>query len=171
MAELRQRPGDQPLPTPNGHPAIQDLVLTDIEARRTLGIQRYGTALQPFNGRNSLRDAYEEALDLAIYLRQLIYEDENRTAGVDAELAVVEPAETTGPIEPQSDELIAELSLLCVGCFLEVHAGQRETVNPAQIILGGNSSCLSHVQIQQAPVLPGQTPGGLYVPGQNGQVH
>ena len=76
MTGLRQRPGDQPLPVPNAHPAIQDLVLADIEARRELGIQRYGTPLQPFNGRDSLRDAYEEALDLAIYLRQLIYETE-----------------------------------------------------------------------------------------------
>lgn len=67
----------EPMPTPNGHPAIQDLVIQDIEQRRQIGIQTYGTPLQPFNGRRSLVDAYEEVLDLAMYLRQAIYEAEN----------------------------------------------------------------------------------------------
>lgn len=71
---LRQRDGDQPLPTPNHHPAIVDLVTADLESRRQLGIARYGTALQPYNGRDALRDAYEELLDGACYLRQQIYE-------------------------------------------------------------------------------------------------
>lgn len=90
---LRQRDGDQPLPTPNDHPDIQSqvivdirstvldhtaqLVINDLTARREVGIQRYGTALQPFNGRDVLRDAYEEALDLACYLRQAIAEGDS----------------------------------------------------------------------------------------------
>lgn len=68
------REGDQPLPIKNEHTDIQSLVLADINHRRELGIQRYGTALQPENGRDMLRDAYEEALDLAIYLRGVIAE-------------------------------------------------------------------------------------------------
>jgi hypothetical protein len=68
------RPGDQPLPVPNAGPDVQQLVVADIGARRELGIRRYGTALQPHNGRDALRDAYEEALDLACYLRQVIAE-------------------------------------------------------------------------------------------------
>ena len=72
--ELRQRPGDQPLPVPNARPDVQSMVIEDIRARRELGIQRYGTALQAHNGRDALRDAYEEALDLAMYLRQVIEE-------------------------------------------------------------------------------------------------
>ena len=71
---LKQRDGDQPLPVANSQPDIQSQVIADIEARREIGIQRYGTALQPFNGRDALRDAYEEALDLAMYLRQIIAE-------------------------------------------------------------------------------------------------
>lgn len=74
MPDLRQREGDQQLPMPNGHPEIADLVIADIYGRRELGKQRYGTALQPFNGRDALRDAYEELLDGACYLRQLMYE-------------------------------------------------------------------------------------------------
>jgi hypothetical protein len=71
---LRRREGDQPLPVPNGLPDIQSLVIEDIGARRDLGIRRYGTSLQPHNGRDALRDAYEECLDLACYLRQAIEE-------------------------------------------------------------------------------------------------
>lgn len=74
MADLRHRPGDQPLPVPNGQPDIQSQVIADIAARRELGIQRYGTALQPHNGRDALRDAYEEAIDLAMYLKQALVE-------------------------------------------------------------------------------------------------
>lgn len=71
---MRRREGDQPLPVINDHPDIQSQVIADIEARRELGIRRYGTALQPHNGRDALRDAYEEALDLAIYLKQVMVE-------------------------------------------------------------------------------------------------
>jgi hypothetical protein len=72
--QLKERPGDQPLPVKNDYPDVQSMVIADIEERRKLGIARYGTALQPDNGRDALRDAYEEALDLACYLRQAIVE-------------------------------------------------------------------------------------------------
>lgn len=54
--------------------SIQSLVMADLVLRRQLGIERYGTALQPHNGRDALQDAYEEALDLACYLKQAILE-------------------------------------------------------------------------------------------------
>jgi len=74
------------MPTPNAAPSVQGMVMADLETRLQVGIQRYGTALQPFNGRDALRDAYEEALDLACYLRQAIAE---RDAGApDQSLAV-----------------------------------------------------------------------------------
>jgi hypothetical protein len=75
--ELKTRYGDQQLPSRNDHPCIQDMVIADIEARKAVGQKRYGTVLQPFNGRNALRDAYEEAIDLAVYLRQCLYEQEH----------------------------------------------------------------------------------------------
>lgn len=64
----------QPDPVPNMWPAIWDLVLKDMLRRDELGARRYGTRLQPHNGRDALKDAYEEALDLAAYLRQALYE-------------------------------------------------------------------------------------------------
>jgi hypothetical protein len=65
---------EQPMPAPNGRPSIQGLVRADLHDREQVGIQRYGTPLQAHNGRDALRDAYEEALDLACYLRQAMAE-------------------------------------------------------------------------------------------------
>lgn len=64
----------QPAPIPNGKPAIADLVIADVRARQELGQRRYGTDLQASNGRDALVDAYQEAIDLAMYLRQLLEE-------------------------------------------------------------------------------------------------
>lgn len=69
---------EQPEPTPNEHPAMWPLVVRDMEQRDSVGRKRYGTPLQPFNGRDALRDAYEEALDLCVYLRQALYERDGR---------------------------------------------------------------------------------------------
>lgn len=65
---------EQPMPTRSERPAIVDLVLVDIKERDRIGQERYGTRLQAHNGRDALVDAYQEALDLAIYLRQAIEE-------------------------------------------------------------------------------------------------
>lgn len=72
-AEATMR-GDQPPPVPNDRPAVWDLVRADMAERDRVGRQRYGTPLQPLNGRDALQDAYFEALDLVVYLRQEIEE-------------------------------------------------------------------------------------------------
>lgn len=64
----------EPAPIKNDNPAIWDLVMKDIRERDEYGQRKYNTRLQPFNGRDALIDAYQEALDLIVYLRQLIYE-------------------------------------------------------------------------------------------------
>jgi hypothetical protein len=74
----KQRDGDQPLPTAGVGPAIQDLVQGDIETRKALGIKRYGTLLHAHDGRDNLRDIYEEALDLVIYLRKELYQRDGK---------------------------------------------------------------------------------------------
>lgn len=67
----------QPAPSPSAGDIWQS-VIADMEARRRLGIERYGVPLQPNNGRDPLIDAYQEALDLAVYLRQAIEERKGR---------------------------------------------------------------------------------------------
>lgn len=53
---------------------VAALVHMDIEARIAKGVATYGERLTSHNGRDTLLDAYQEALDLSMYLRQLIYE-------------------------------------------------------------------------------------------------
>jgi hypothetical protein len=75
--ERAERADDsQPLPTPNDKVFVHELVATDLEHRRIVGIRRYGTSLQPHNDRNALRDLYEELLDAACYARQRLYEED-----------------------------------------------------------------------------------------------
>jgi len=65
---------EQKLPVENNLPIIADQVIEDIIARKAVGLERYGTYLQPFNQRNSARDAFEEAVDLSLYLKQMMIE-------------------------------------------------------------------------------------------------
>lgn len=65
---------NQPDPIKNENPAIVDLVVQDLKDRKQLGLKRYGVALQAHNGRNAILDAYEEAMDLVIYLKQALEE-------------------------------------------------------------------------------------------------
>ncbi len=62
-------------PTPKGSGTdIVDLVKDDIEARAVVGEQSYGERLKAFNGRSGLTDAYQEVVDLTVYLRQVLEE-------------------------------------------------------------------------------------------------
>lgn len=84
--------GEQPNPVANDNPPTWNLVIRDLEvnnailviedarARDAVGRERYGVPLQPGNERDSLRDAYEEALDLMVYLKNCRVEREMRLA-------------------------------------------------------------------------------------------
>lgn len=63
----------QPAPKGSGNP-ILGMVLADLTNRALGGKEKYGEPLLAHNGRNPLWDAYQEALDLAMYLRQAIEE-------------------------------------------------------------------------------------------------
>ena len=69
---------EQPEPVQNDRPAVWPLVIMDMANRDQVGRARYGVPLQSHNGRDALRDAYEEALDLCAYLRQAIMERDGR---------------------------------------------------------------------------------------------
>jgi len=51
---------------------MHDLVIDDLRGRKLFGLEKYGTTLTIGNGRDGLMDAYEEALDLVVYLRHAI---------------------------------------------------------------------------------------------------
>lgn len=63
----------QPAPTGKDLP-VGAFVLADIQGRIALGKKKYGTELRTNNGRDALTDAYQEVLDLAMYLKQEILE-------------------------------------------------------------------------------------------------
>lgn len=75
---------EQPAPvTTELSEEICDQVIEDLKFRKKLGFEKYGTPLKSFNGRNALRDAYEEALDLVQYLKQQMVEDKRTYATYD----------------------------------------------------------------------------------------
>lgn len=77
------RPQKDPKP---GRTPITILVMADLCRRRRAGIAKYGTELKSENGRDALVDAYQEALDLVMYLRQMIEERTDRTSPPSAEM-------------------------------------------------------------------------------------
>lgn len=64
----------EPTPIPNEGRPIWELVIGDMVQRDNIGRMKYGTPLQAGNGRDALVDAYQEALDLSVYLRKEIEE-------------------------------------------------------------------------------------------------
>jgi hypothetical protein len=53
---------------------IFDLVRTELEARDRIGWEQHHRPLLAHDGRDSLSEAYEEALDLVVYLRKALAE-------------------------------------------------------------------------------------------------
>lgn len=90
----RELNAPQPTPVPTRGPAIWDLVIEDMRARDASGAAKYGTRLQAHNGRDALVDAYQEALDLAVYLRQAL--EERRAPDIHEHAAV--PREPAGDL-------------------------------------------------------------------------
>lgn len=73
VATIQQSP-----PVVTDHPAAWDLVAQDIAERDKFGLSKYGTRLQPHNGRDSMVDVYQELLDVVVYMRQMLYERDGR---------------------------------------------------------------------------------------------
>ena len=63
----------QPPPTGDGQ-VVLTKVLSDIQSRAEFGKIKYGAYLRTDNGRDALMDAYQEAIDLVMYLGQAIME-------------------------------------------------------------------------------------------------
>lgn len=78
MSTVRDPETDQALPTQNAYPVIQKLIITEaMQSSLDIGVKKYGTGLQPFNGRDPLLDLEQELRDALVYARQLRYERDN----------------------------------------------------------------------------------------------
>jgi hypothetical protein len=71
---MHHRPEKDPLP---GIDSVTDRVIQDLVLRREAGTEKYGSELKTHNGRRALVDAYQEALDLCLYLKQALMEAKN----------------------------------------------------------------------------------------------
>ena len=78
---------EQPLPNKSEGPDITSLVRDDLELRAQKGEETYGQRLRPHIGRNALLDAYQEALDLSVYLKQRMVEEEAFLSRLDSMIA------------------------------------------------------------------------------------
>lgn len=65
----------EPKPT-TGDALVLEWVMQALEERAQVGYEKYGSLLTTFNGRDPLWDAFEEALDLTMYLAQAVMEKE-----------------------------------------------------------------------------------------------
>lgn len=54
--------------------SVTDAVVADMHARRETGTRKYGVELLSFNGRDAILEAYQESLDLTMYLKQALME-------------------------------------------------------------------------------------------------
>lgn len=79
---------------PNLHTKLHDAVVTallgDMAERDQLGRERYGVPLTAHNGRDHLVDAYQEMLDLAVYLRAAMVERNLTAPGLDETRIIIE---------------------------------------------------------------------------------
>ena len=62
---------------PKGIPLdVTTEVVKDFKRRAEIGEKKYGERLRPFNGRDAFLDAYQEAIDLVVYLKQILLEQD-----------------------------------------------------------------------------------------------
>ena len=73
MPTKKEEHVEERVPAQHGR-EISVLVKQDIDARIAQGIATYGEPLRAFNGRNATKDLYEELLDAAMYVRQVLEE-------------------------------------------------------------------------------------------------
>lgn len=92
----------EPPPKPNNLPSMHDLVMKDMAERKQFGFAKYKVLLQPFNGRDPLKDLYEEILDAAVYIRQAMWERDNPEAA--ATLKAYHEAATQPPHVPEGED-------------------------------------------------------------------
>jgi hypothetical protein len=59
-----------PTITENTNLALPEWLAVDMRERNRIGTAKYGTPLRVWNGRHPVIDAYQEALDLIVYVQQ-----------------------------------------------------------------------------------------------------
>lgn len=139
------RPQQDPKP---GRTEILPLVIADLEQRAKAGFEKYGSKLMSENGRDAMVDAYQEAQDLVMYLRQALEErNESRNDDLDAVDFMFNPGVTAreflGRTEARQTRLAIEDRLIAEGCTTreKLDLEKRETQEKLKkLALGGDYS-------------------------------
>lgn len=71
---------EQAQPVDHGTEGMHDKLILEIGHRRDVGLARYNSTLQAFNGRDALRDILEELIDGSVYVLQAMTEREQLRA-------------------------------------------------------------------------------------------
>lgn len=110
---------------------VNRLVIDDLNKRKEMGIAKYGKALTTYNGRNGLIDAYQEALDMTLYLRQQLEEE------------IQESCVPSIPIMVQSDITVTQIQTM--GGDWMVAAAARVSHNPEAALALANPSMTKEI--------------------------
>ena len=138
---IHPTPAVQPAPVPNNGPYIADLVTAEITAatelgagrvaiaaevrhRARIGADKYGTRLQPHNGRNALADLLDEIVDGIQYARQHLAEVEE--------------------VDPDDPDLPAMRSVYTDLCSLAVAVHGHKTRHAARPLLRAAAERAEH---------------------------
>ena len=73
VAHFKSHNAKEPPPAA-GKINVTDAVVADMKERSKIGTEKYGTPLMTHNGRKPLVDAYQEVLDMAVYIKQELLE-------------------------------------------------------------------------------------------------
>jgi hypothetical protein len=119
MGDVRDPERDQPLPKPGGLP-VQEIMIGVIRERREYGKRKYGRPLETHNGRDALKDAWEEALDLFTYLTQLRLERGDVLPGMSGTEEVEQGASVRTSVR-QKDPLAELIPHKCLRCGHRPH--------------------------------------------------
>lgn len=104
----------EPNPQHNDHPAVWPMVIADMQERHRIGIEKYGTPLQSFNGRRALVDLYQELLDAVVYAKQELLERDRLREEVER-LRSYANWPRTKKDEDDANESLSRLYELCKG--------------------------------------------------------
>jgi hypothetical protein len=144
MAWAEQMSAPQPAPRDSGGPAVWPFVIADMQARDASGQAKYGTPLQAHNGRDALVDAYQESLDLAVYLRQVIIERDSfgydLVAHLRRQLTFIEG--TFGPLGADGAQTVAGVLDHLIKEIKEARARPDDALEWADVILLSLSAAL-----------------------------
>lgn len=101
---------EEPMPVDHGRESMHDKLIAEVGKRRDVGMARYNSTLQAFNGRNALRDVLDELVDASVYVMQLMAEDEIRRERMQQALRAELGKPSTGLV-PEEVEQITQAAL------------------------------------------------------------